>query len=138
MGLFNFFNKKADLNYTEKVDLIGVYDIDNHDEVKLVELIVKENIDEFDPGQITQEIKNIDRLNWQTAYDEKYLDLEGNKIIGDDFKKPKNLSEFRIVFYFHYPDLTKPLIAQYGLIKLKEFESLPKRLSDLINYHTVD
>ena len=134
MGIFNFFNRKADLHYTNIVDLIGVYDINNYNEVKLIELIVKENINEFDPGQITQKIKNNKKLDWQTAYEEKYLNLKGNKIIGDDFDKPENLTEFRIVFFFHDLDLKQPLITQYGLIKLTGFESLPTRLSHLISY----
>jgi hypothetical protein len=137
MGLFNF-NKKTTNDYTDKVELIGIYNIDNEDDVKLVELRINADINSFDAGLITQEIKGTDRLNWQTAYDEKYIDLEGKRIIGDDLERPKDLKTFQIVFFFYYLDLSKPLISQYGLTKLTDFEKMPDRLSNLINYEPVD
>ena len=139
MGLFNS-KKKNQIpdSYHDKTELIGVYTIPNHDDVKLIELVVGENLNEFDPIQITQEQRGLDKMDWQTAYDEKYLNSEGNEIIGDDFEKPNGLTRFRLVFFFHYLDFNKPLISQYGLIKLKNVTELPERLSKIIEYEPID
>ena len=137
MGLFNF-NKKANDNYSNIVELIGIYDIKSENDVKLIELVISANINDFDAGQITQEIKGTDRLDWQTAYNEKYLDLEGEKIIGDDFEKPNDLNKFRIAFFFYYLDLSKPLISQFGLIRLINTVGMPDRLNNLIDFEPVD
>lgn len=119
MGLFNSKKKnQISESYHEKSDLIGVYAIPNHDDVKLIELVIEENLDDFDPIQITQEQKGQDKMDWQTAYDEKYLNVEGNEIIGNDFDKP--------------------MISQYGLIKLKQATELPDRLSNIIEYEPID
>ena len=139
MGLFNS-KKKNQIpdSYHDKTELIGVYTIPNHDDVKLIELVVGENLNDFDPIQIAQEQKGMDKMDWQTAYDEKYLNSEGNEIIGDDFEKPNGLTRFRLVFFFHYLDFNKPLISQYGLIKLKHATELPERLSKIIDYEPID
>lgn len=139
MGIFNF-KKKNQIpdSFHEKSELIGIYTIPNHNDVKLIELVIDENIADFDPRQITQEQKGQDKLDWQTAYDEKYLNDEGNKIIGDDFDKPNGLTRFRLVFFFHYLDFNKPLICQYGLINIKQATDLPDRLSKIIEYEPID
>lgn len=139
MGIFNFRKKKGtENNFHKNSELIGVYKIGGVDSVNLIEIIFEEEINDFNPGEITQEIRNQDKLNWQTAYDEKYLDASGTKIIGDDFDKPKELVSFRIVFFFHYLDISKPMISQYGLINLTEAKELPERLKKLIEYGEVD
>lgn len=139
MGIFNFRKKKGLENkFHENSQLIGIYKIDGVDCANLVEIIFEEEICDFDCGEITQEIRNQDKLDWQTAYDEKYLNPDGTKIIGDDFDQPKELVSFRIVFFFHYLDISKPLISQYGLINLTEIKELPERLKKLIEYREVD
>lgn len=139
MGLFSFKkNKRITESIHEKSQIIGIYKIPNYNDVKLIELLIEEPINEFDPGQITQQQKGQDRLNWQTAYDEKYLDLSGNKIVGDDFDRPQDMDKFRVAFFFHYIDTSKPLISQYGLINLREATDLPERLSGIINYEPID
>ncbi|WP_289056196.1 hypothetical protein [Carboxylicivirga marina] len=139
MGIFNF-KKKNQIpdSFHKKSELVGIYTIPNHNDVKLIEIVIDEHIADFDPGQITQEQKGQDKLNWQTAYDEKYLNEEGNEIIGDDFDKPNGLTRFRVVFFFHYLDFNKSLISQYGLIKLKQEIDLPDRLSKIIEYEPID
>jgi hypothetical protein len=125
-------------DYTEKVELVGIYNVETFKEVKLIELIIKGDINDFDPGLITQEIREKDRLDWQTAYDEKYLDLNGTEIIGDDLNKPKDYNKFRVAFLFDYLQINKPLISQYGLIKLTRAINVPDRLKELINYESID
>ncbi|MBN2394939.1 MAG: hypothetical protein JXC36_00565 [Candidatus Atribacteria bacterium] len=139
MGLFNS-KKKSQIpdSYHDKTELIGVYTIPNHDDVKLIELVIEENLNDFDPIQITQEQKGLDKMDWQTAYDEQYLNAEGNEIIGDDFDRPNGLTRFRLVFFFHYLDFNKPLLSQYGLIKLKQVTDMPVRLSKIIEYEPIN
>ncbi|MCL6266618.1 hypothetical protein [Flagellimonas myxillae] len=139
MGIFNFKRKKQTPQaFHKNTELIGIYSIPNHNDVNLVELIIEENVDDFDLGEITQEQKGQDKLNWQTAYDEKYLDENGSAIIGDDFEKPTGLKRFRVAFFFHFLDLKKPLICQYGLIKLVEITEFPDRLKKVIKYTPID
>lgn len=139
MGLFNFGKKVKEVkSFHTNSKSIGIYRISGIDSVNLIELEINEEINGFEPGEITQEIKGKERLNWQTAYDEKYLDDKGTEIIGDDFNRPRNLDKFRVIFFFHYLDLSQALISQYGLIKLTQIEDIPERLKRLIEYEQVD
>jgi len=139
MGLFNFKkkNNRPD-SIHENSNIVGVYSVLDNTDVKLIEIIIEEQIDDFDPSSLTQQGKSKDKLDWQTAYNEKYLNLEGIEIIGDDFNLPIGLTKFRLVFFFHFLDLNKPLISQYGLIKLVEESELPERLKNIIKYEQVD
>ncbi|WP_190810383.1 hypothetical protein [Flagellimonas sp. S3867] len=140
MGIFNFKRKNQTPKALHKnTELIGICSIPNHDEVNLVELVIEENVDDFDPGEITQEQKGHDKLDWQTAYNEKYLDENGSSIIGDDFDKPTGLNKFRVVFFFHYLDFNKPLICQYGLVEMNnQVTELSDRLKGIIKYESID
>lgn len=139
MGIFNFRKKEeSEKKIHENSELVGIYKIEGADSVNLIELLFEEEINDFNPGEITQEIRNQDKLNWQTAYDVKYLNLSGTKLIGDDFNKPKELLSFRVVFFFHYLDISKPMISQYGQINLTKVKELPERLERLIEYREVD
>lgn len=139
MGIFNFRKRRrVEKNFHENAELIGIYKIEGVDSVNLIEIIIKEEINEFDPSELTQEIRGQDKLDWQTAYNEKYLNTNGTKIIGDDIERPKNLVSFRVVFFFHFLDVSKPLISQYGLMDLIEIEELPERLKKLIEYESID
>jgi hypothetical protein len=69
----------------------------------------------FDWGSVTQEISGQPSSNWQVAWDERQLD------------------ETRWAFFFHYLDLTKPLLTSRGTIQLPDPTPLPTRL-EMIKY----
>ncbi|WP_299214198.1 hypothetical protein [uncultured Aquimarina sp.] len=120
---------------TTEIDLIGIYKVESGKDVHLIELGIKTNHKNIDIGEFTQEQHRIDRLNWQTPWDEKFLNDSGIKIIGDWINSPIDNSDFtRIVFFLHFVDFKKPLSTQFGNVELKTVKEMPKRLSNLIEY----
>jgi len=118
--------------------LNGIYTVDNNPEVHLIELTFDNPPEEIDIGLITQELKGEESDNWQTPWDEKYLDENGEKVIGDFAEIPQGQKKTRLVFFFHFIDFSKPLLTQSGQLTLIKPITLPLRLKDLINYEKPD
>ena len=117
------------------MELIGSYDVEGYNEVYLFEFELSEINAELDINEFTQKQEGIDRLEWQTAWDEKYLDAKGMEIIGDWLNVPTDhIGKFRLTFFFHYFDFEKPLITPYGEIEIDKVESMPARLLSIIEY----
>ncbi len=123
---------------TTMIDLIGVYHVDNFDDVHLIEINVKVPADKLDVGEITQAVEGLSSGSWQTPWDEKYLDEEGQKIIGDFGSVPVDSSSTRLLFYFHFLVFDRGLKTQFGEIKLSHPTALPDRLSGLVKYEQPD
>lgn len=120
------------------MELIGIYTVDNNKDVHLIELAFDNSPDKVDVGQITQEVKGQPRGNWQSPWDEKYLDDTGEKVIGDYFDIPKAGGKTRLVFFFHDIDFSRPLLTQEGQLTLTKPTSLPDRLKDKLTYERPD
>lgn len=120
------------------MELIGIYKVDNSQDVHLVEITFDKSPDKVDVGQITQEIKGQPQGNWQSPWDEKYLDDKGEKIIGDYFNIPKGGDKTRLLFFFHDIDFSRPLLTQEGALPLTNPTSLPERLKDKLTYERPD
>ncbi len=117
------------------ISLIGIYSVDNEVDVHLIELDIKANFMDIEIDEFTQQKEDIDKLNWQAPYDEKYLNKQGTEIIGNWLDEPKYLTHMtRLTFFFHYLDFSKPLITPFGDIDLKSPESMPARLSSILKY----
>lgn len=115
------------------VKLIGLYSVDENPDVTLVELSIDKKANEIDIGEFTQEIENEPRLNWQVPFAEKYLDKDGNTIIGDDIDLPALITDTtRLTFFFYFLDTTKPLMTPFGQLTLTQKKEQPKRIKDLI------
>ena len=71
--------------------------------------------DDFDWGKVTQEDATQARDNWQVPYDEQPLDEEKR----------------RWAFFFHYLDLSKPLITTAGPIQLPAPTPMPAHLKNI-------
>ena len=67
----------------------------------------------FEWGAVTQEDASQPRSNWQVPYDEQPLDDDG----------------CRWAFFFHYLDLSKPLLTPAGPIALPTPSPMPKHLA---------
>ena len=120
---------------SKEVDLIGIYTVDGVENVHLIELGIATNHKNIDIREFTQEQNGVDRLDWQSPWDEKFLDDSGIKIIGDWMNSPTNNSDYtRLAFFLHFVDFEKPLSTQFGEVTLKTEEEMPKRLSDIIQY----
>jgi hypothetical protein len=70
---------------------------------------------DYDWNGITQKTPGQPRYNWQVPRDEQSL---------------KN-SKTNWVFFFHYLDLSKPLITPDGLLELPPSSSIPDYLRDI-------
>lgn len=115
------------------IDVIGIYDADVP--VHLIEILVKNSNGIFDLAEITQEIPDQSRRNWQAPWDEKILDHTGKKIIADYFsarEKPELwIGNIRMAFFFHYLDFSRPLMTPFGPIILSNEGPKPNRLSEI-------
>jgi len=118
--------------------LNGVYSVANNQDVHLIELTFNSPPEKIDVGLITQTIQGQDEGDWQTPWDEKYLDVKGEKIIGDYAEIPNAQTTTRLVFFFHFLDFSKPLFTPSGTVRLTSPTSLPQRLADLIKYEKPD
>jgi hypothetical protein len=79
----------------------------------VLEVLVDEQIEDLNWSELTQEIPDQSRENWQVPYDEQALDDTGR----------------RWTFFFHFLDLRKPLLTSFGPITLPEPTELPPHLA---------
>ena len=121
-----------------KMTLNGIYGVEDFEDVFLIELTINESPADVNVEEITQEITGVDRLDWQSPWDEKYLDEKGEGIIGDLSNRPPASELTRIIFFFHNLDFDKPLQTQYGQLKLTQPLEMPLRLKTLIKYESPD
>jgi len=97
--------------------LIGIYNVEGESDVHLLEFEIES--EQIDVGKFTQKEDRIDKMNWQVPWDEKFIDVEGS---------------IKLVFFFHFLDLSKPLITPFGVIELMKTEQMPSRLSRIMVY----
>jgi hypothetical protein len=100
-----------------KAKIIGVHPIEADEPVHVIDLFVEGDTDDFDIGEVTQEVAGQPKSNWQAPYDERVLEELDGKI--------------RYAFFFHYLDLTKPLITPAGSIPLPKPTNKPEHLNDM-------
>ena len=118
----------------EKLKVNGVYPVESSNYVHIVELEAKEQIRDLEISQITQVIKGEERLNWQSPYDEKYLNIS-NELIGDWIDEPSLINPGeKIVFFFHHLNFDKPLRTQYGDYEIRGINEPPTWLKELMKY----
>ena len=124
-----------------QIDILGVYPIKSTEPCHLIELSINSINNPLDISKITQEDTTNSEDNWQVPYLEHILDFSGNEILADDFEiddKPELWKEnIRLVFFFHYLKLDKPLITPFGDISLPAESELPNRLN-IIKYEPID
>ena len=97
--------------------IIGVHPVEADEPVHLVELLVDGDADDFDIGEVTQEVAGQPKSNWQAPYDERVLDESDGKI--------------RYAFFFHYLDFEKPLLTPAGSVAIPKPTKQPAHLKDI-------
>ena len=120
------------------MELKGIYNVDDKPDVHLIEIMFDDSPGNVDVGQITQGIEGQPRGNWQSPWDEKYLDDKGEEIIGNYFDLPKEKTKTRLIFFFHDLNFSRPLLTQYGPCILVKPTRLPPRLKDKLIYERPD
>lgn len=97
--------------------IIGVHPIVAVEPVHLVELLVEGSVDDFDIGEVTQEVSGQPKSNWQAPYDERVLEESKQKA--------------RYAFFFHYLDFEKPLLTPAGAVPVPKATKAPAHLEDI-------
>jgi hypothetical protein len=116
-----------------KIKIIGIYEVEADEPCHLVELEIQNPSEDFYIGSITQEITDEPIDNWQVPYDEHYLDQHGEKPINPDY--PDEMPDgdvLRVVLYFHYLDINKPIKTPAGDIELIKETKKPDRLNFMV------
>ena len=118
------------------IEILGLYAVAENSDVSLVEVTVYKNWNEFDVSDFTQEVPGVNRSSWQAPFFERYLNPEGNKVIGDFFKKPIVQKEgvTRMTFYIYYLDQNKQLDTPFGKMKLPAKTNPPDRIQRIIKF----
>ncbi|WP_309893710.1 hypothetical protein [Archangium sp.] len=112
-----------------KVEVIGVYPVDEaHETCHLIELLV-EGEGEFEVGSINQPDPSRPTLDWQVPYDEYRLAPEGDSGEPLDLRHAVDLhGQIRLAFYFHYLSPAEPLWTPAGPVALPPVTPMPGRL----------
>ena len=100
-----------------RVRILGVHPVEADEPVHLIELVVEGNVQDFDIGEVTQEVAGEPRDNWQVPYDERLLEETDGKV--------------RYAFFFHYLDLDQPLVTPIGDARLPKPTDVPQHLEGI-------
>ena len=92
----------------------GVHEVDAPEPCHLIEAELADGTN-FDWGAFTQEVAGEPQSNWQVPWDERPLD--------DD--------KHHWAFFFHYLDLSKPLLTPSGPVTLPAPSGLPEHLASI-------
>ncbi len=92
--------------------ILGIHPIQASEPVHLLEIDLGLKPDRFDWGEVTQEDSERHELVWQVAYDERPVSEDGTKW----------------AFFFHYLDISRPLLTPLGPLALPSESPLPTHL----------
>lgn len=121
------------------VDVVGVYSVPENKEVSLVEMLVHARPSDIDVSRFTQEAPSQPRDNWQVAYDEHYLNGEGDSLLGDFLSPPEDdRARTRLTFYFYFLDPLRPLITPFGEVRLPKRVPMPDCLRRITRFEEAD
>ncbi len=111
---------------------------DQLESVVLIEALIRGRDSRFTIDDFSQPQKHLDRSNWQAAWAEAYLDLDGEHLIVERWSEPPPAGDLRVAFYLHswQPDL--PLMTSYGAVSCPKPIPVPQRLQTLVPYVPVD
>ena len=101
-------------------------DLDN---LWLIELSIDPLMREFNQEDFTQALDDMPRDEWQIAYMEVFLSDDGTRAQGARLGV-KN----RLMFFFHYLDISMPIMTPLEEVALPKPTPLPSRLRPLIKY----
>lgn len=103
--------------------------------IVLIEAMIHGRDERFDVGDFTQRDGD-NRDNWQTAYAEAFLTLDGEAIVAEDADDAP-AGDLRVAFFLHFWDSKRPLASSYGDIDCPAVKAMPERLERLVPYENV-
>jgi hypothetical protein len=98
--------------------------------VVLLELLVLNADSQFSVDDFSQPDSD------QAAYDEAYLTADGTSVVSR-YDQPATAT-FRVTFFLHFFDPSKPVSSSYGPLHVPEVQKMPARLQGLVPYMVVD
>ena len=101
---------------TAQIRILGVHPIKADEPVHLIELVVEGSVEDFDFGEVTQEVEGESSDNWQVPYDERLLERSEGRL--------------RYSIFFHYLDLQKTLTTPIGAARLPSPTDVPQHLEE--------
>jgi hypothetical protein len=101
----------------------------------LIEALVEHLDTRFKTGELGQPYTRGDYPdNFQCAYDEALLSLDGKAVIERSMDCVKGSGLLRFAFYLHFYDADRPLRWSYGEVLCPPVEAAPIRLRSLVPY----
>lgn len=122
-----------------KISVIGMYPVEEATEpCHLVEILIEDFQGNLSFDDFTQEVDGQPRDNWQVPWLEYLLSDDGETGEMTTSLGPLEINNMqRLAFFFHYLDLSRPMLSPAGEISLLEPMSRPNRLS-FIKYEPPD
>jgi hypothetical protein len=116
-----------------KVEVIGVYAVSeemwtHNQPVYLIELQFR-GATPFDAGALAQEMPGKPEDSWQVAYDERELDVSGEREIDERSLSYEYEGDVRLAFFLHLIDFERPLLTPFGDVSLPPPTDVPERLA---------
>lgn len=100
----------------------------------VVELLVRSGTGTFNAGQLAQAMPDDRDESTQVPYDESFWSADGSEYLQHD--APPGNPPYRVVFYLHYFDPSKPLVAEWGsIVQLPERTKLPARIANVLKQY---
>lgn len=106
--------------------------------VVLIEALIRNRDSHFDVGKFTQPQRDVQRSNWQVAWAEAYLTLDGETLMVDRWSAPPATGDLRVAFFIHLWNPGEPLYSTYGEIRCPDVREMPQRLKQLVPWLPVD
>ena len=121
------------------IRIVGVYPAETEDPVYLIEAVIDLPPQAVDMSGFLIKEKHVPPQDWQTAYNEQYLNKDGTRVIGN-YVNHSSLGTVpvRVAFFLYLEDLSAPLSTPYGDVALPTPEALPRRLRDLLDFSPMD
>ena len=104
----------------------------------LIEALVRNRDSRFKTSDFTQACEDQPKENWQAAWAEAYLTLDGGSLLVERWADPPDKGDLRVAFFMHYWDPSKALCTSYGEVVCPAVEDMPGRLKRLVPYEPVD
>lgn len=104
----------------------------------LIEAMVRDRDDRFEAGGFCQPVAGLARDNWQAAWGEAYLSVDGESLLAERGDDPPDANDFRVAFFLHGWDPAGRLLTSYGELACPSVQEMPERLRRLVPYEPVD
>ncbi len=106
--------------------------------IVLVEALIENRDERFSVFDFTQPQDGVAKDNWQVAYGEAFLTLDGNSLLVERWNEAPETGDLHVAFFLHFWDETKPLFTSYGELTCPSVSEMPERLRTLVPYEPLD